>query len=78
MTPYPRRFATIDSEGLFAAYTYTFGIAPNNCSDHDKPVLPRGDPEAILRTVHTKVQNGVSLEFVLQVLVIRGVLWVRG
>lgn len=26
MVPYPRRLARIDSDGLFAAYTYTFGI----------------------------------------------------
>src|SRR6056300_1344648 len=44
MTPYPRLLAMILSLGLFAAYTYTFGIAPNSCSLHDKPVLPRGEP----------------------------------
>ena len=44
MTPYPRRFAMMLSLGLFAAYTYTFGIAPNNCSLHDKLVFPSGEP----------------------------------
>ena len=42
--PYPRRFATMLSDGLFAAYTYTFGIDPSNASDHDRPVFPSGVP----------------------------------
>ena len=28
MVPYPLRLARMDSDGLFAAYTYTFGMLP--------------------------------------------------
>ena len=44
MTPYPRRFAMMLSDGLFAAYTYTFGIAPKSWSLQLKLVFPRGLP----------------------------------
>ena len=44
MTPYPRRLATMDSDGLFAAYTYTLGIAPSSWSLQLRHVLPSGEP----------------------------------
>ena len=30
----------MDSDGLFAAYTYTLGMSPRRTSDHDSPELP--------------------------------------
>lgn len=44
MVPYPRRLATMLSEGLFAAYTYTFGTPPISASDQLSAVLPSGEP----------------------------------